>query len=101
MRFKSDKTIEYTGFKAVYSFIENPLDHMPDIGKCAFEAGGFEDFIGSMNITDDRKKHSREYDVPIDCVWTLRVEDSFRLYIQFTKFELTHPNDCHLNYIQV
>jgi hypothetical protein len=42
MRFKSDSTIQYQGFKAVYSFIENPMDHMPDIGKCEFEAGDFQ-----------------------------------------------------------
>ena len=42
MRFHSDETIQYTGFKAVYTFIENPLEHAPDIGKCAFDVSGHQ-----------------------------------------------------------
>ena len=42
LRFSSDKTISYTGFKAVYTYIPNPLGNLPDIGKCEFETGGFQ-----------------------------------------------------------
>ena len=42
MRFSTDCTIQYMGFKAVYQQIQNPLDHLPDIGKCAFDAAGFQ-----------------------------------------------------------
>ena len=42
MRFISDSTIQYQGFKAVYQYIVNPLDPKPDIGDCAFEAGGVQ-----------------------------------------------------------
>ena len=85
----------------VHMAVTGLLDHMPDIGKCEFEAGDFQDFVGSANISDDRRSHSLTYDVPIDCVWTLRVEEAFKMYIQFNQYELKHPNDCHLNYIQV
>lgn len=101
LRFKSDGNIEYRGFKVVYSFIENPLGNLPDMGKCAFEGGGFQEFVGSSNITDVRRQHSLRYDVPVDCVWTIKVEESFKLYIQFMDYDLEHPNDCHLNFIQV
>ena len=33
---------QYAGFKAVYRYIPNPLDNLPDIGKCTFEAGGHQ-----------------------------------------------------------
>lgn len=101
LRFKSDATVEYNGFRAEYSFIENPLEFMPDIGKCEFEAGDFQDFIGSDNISHSRIEHSIVYDAPIDCVWTIQVDEGYKLYLQFTKYELKHPNDCHLNYLQV
>ena len=101
LRFSSDKTISYTGFKAVYTFIPNPLGNLPDIGKCTFETGGFQDFIGTANISQDRIDHSRTYDTPVDCVWTIRAEIGFQIYIQFPEYHLEHPNDCHTNYIQV
>lgn len=101
LRFSSDKTISYTGFKAVYTYIPNPLGNLPDIGKCEFETGGFQGFISSTNITQDRRDHTISYDTPIDCVWTIRAEMGFQIYIQFTEYELQHPNDCHTNYIQV
>ena len=45
-RFESDATIEYGGFKAVYSFIPSPLETLPFIPKCEFEVGGATGFIG-------------------------------------------------------
>jgi len=46
LRFISDGTIEYSGFKAVYDFIPNPMEIIPFIPKCEFEIGGAMDFIG-------------------------------------------------------
>ena len=46
-RFVSDGTIEYSGFKAVYQFIPNPLETLPFIPKCEFEVGGSTGFIGN------------------------------------------------------
>ena len=59
------------------------------------------DFIGSANISQDRIDHSMMYDTPIDCVWTIRVELNFKVYLQFPEYELQEPNDCNINYIQV
>lgn len=101
LRFSSDKTISYMGFKAVYTFIPNPLSNLPDIGKCTFETGGFQDFIGTSNITEDRLQHSLTYDTPIDCVWSIRADKGYKIYLQFPEYQLDHPNDCHINYIQV
>ena len=89
------------GFKAVYTFIPNPLSNLPDIGKCTFETGGFQDFIGTSNITEDRLQHSLTYDTPIDCVWSIRADKGYKIYLQFPEYQLDHPNDCHINYIQV
>jgi hypothetical protein len=31
----------------------------------------------------------------------VKAPENYKIYIQFEKYKLTHPNDCHLNYIQV
>ncbi len=56
---------------------------------------------GTANISQDRIDHSVTYDAPIDCVWTIRAEKDFKIYLQFPEYQLDQPNDCHLNYIQV
>ena len=53
LRFVSDGTIEYSGFRAVYEYVLNPMEIIPFIPKCEFEIGGAMDFIGelwSMNV---------------------------------------------------
>ena len=77
------------------------MDNLPDIGKCTFEIGGHESFIGSANISQDRIDHSKAYDTPIDCVWTIRTDEDLGIYIQFPEYKLQTPNDCNSNFIQV
>ena len=57
-RFVSDGTIEYNGFRAVYSFIPNPLENIPFISKCEFEIGGATDYIGKISTGCPKKKRS-------------------------------------------
>merc|ERR1712001_440891 len=40
LRFSSDSTIQYKGFKIVYKFIPDPHRKAIDMGKCSFEVGG-------------------------------------------------------------
>ena len=53
LRFRSDETIQYMGFKAVYTFIENPLEHAPDIGNCAFDVEGYQVSRASVQRPDE------------------------------------------------
>jgi len=101
LRFVSDGTIEYNGFRAVYSFIPNPLENIPFISKCEFEIGGATDYIGSSNISEEHREHSKKYGVPLDCTWIIRAEVGKKLYLQFTEYELQMPNDCNYNFIQL
>lgn len=93
--------MEYRGFKAVYNYIENRLDHVPDIGKCEFVSTGNQDFIGTDNITEERMTHARDFDVPLDCVWKIEADADQVVFLKFPVYKLEFPNDCHLNYIQV
>jgi len=101
LRFVSDGTIEYNGFKAVYSFILNPLETLPFIPKCQFEVGGAMDFIGNSNISDEHLHFAENYSMPIDCTWVIRVEKEKKIFLQFVEYKLEQPNDCNFNYIQL
>ena len=101
LRFTSDNTIEYQGFKIVYTSIPNPEGPMPDMGKCKFDIGGSQDFFGTANISEARIANSKDYSVPIDCVWTIQVDENYQVYIKFNEPKLSFPNDCYLNYLQV
>ena len=61
-RFVSDGTIEYSGFKAVYQFIPNPLETLPFIPKCEFEVGGSTGFIGKTQGEMSLTPNSYTYD---------------------------------------
>ena len=65
-RFVSDGTIEYSGFKAVYQFIPNPLETLPFIPKCEFEVGGSTGFIGKH--FQQKKKTFMQY---MSELWTV------------------------------
>ena len=118
MRFTSDSTIEYSGFRAVYSYIRNPKPPMADIGECNFKLSGDEVkkkqmlgnafycsriqvTFGHFNISQARKEHALQNNVPVDCVWTISVKEGDTIYMQMPEYELSHPNECNLNYIQV
>jgi len=102
MRFISDGTIEYNGFKVVYEFVKNPFENtVPALPACQFEVGGVSDFIGHSNISEEQINHAKTYGVPIDCTWILKVEPELKIYIQFSLYELMEPNDCNFNFIQV
>lgn len=101
LRFVSDGTIEYSGFKAVYTYIPNPLEQIPLIAKCEFEVSGSMEWIGSSNISEEQVDFAKKYGEPIDCTWILRAELGMNIYIQFSEYELAEPNDCNYNFIQI
>ena len=65
-------------------------------------AFSFQDFIGTDNITDARRKHALTFGTPVDCVWAIHAEKDHQISLSFPEggWKLKHPNDCHLNYIQ-
>lgn len=101
LRFVSDGTIEYNGFRAVYEYIQNPLESLPYIPKCEFEVGGNQDFIGTPNISEAQMNFASKHGVPLECTWIIRSQQSKLIYIQFSEYELEEPNDCNFNFIEV
>lgn len=101
LRFVSDATIEYGGFRAVYDFIPNPLETLPMIAKCEFDVGGPMGYIGSANISTEHTDYATKYGEPVDCTWIVRADPGTQIFIQFQEYELEKPNDCNFNYIQI
>lgn len=102
LRFVSDATIEYGGFRAVYDYIPNPLEATPPpMAKCEFEVGGSMDWLGSANVSAEAMTHAARWGEPIDCTWVIRADPGKQIYIQFKEYELAEPNDCNYNYLQI
>jgi len=101
LRFVSDATIEYGGFKAVYDYIPNPLETLPLIAKCEFELGGPMGYLGNSNVSEEHISYATKYGEPIDCTWIITADPGSVIFIQFAEFELSMPNDCNFNYIQL
>jgi len=101
LRFVSDQTIEYGGFKAVYDYIPNPLETLPLIAKCEFELGGPMGYLGNSNVSEEHIAYATKYGEPIDCTWIITADPGSQIFIQFAEFELAMPNDCNFNYIQL
>ena len=76
-------------------------------GDTLFESKTFHFFhlsillLGSSNISEEHREHSKKYGVPLDCTWIIRAEVGKKLYLQFTEYELQMPNDCNYNFIQL
>ncbi|RZF33315.1 hypothetical protein LSTR_LSTR007660 [Laodelphax striatellus] len=104
LRFHSDETIEYSGFKAVYSQIPKPTglpgEH-PELGMCRIETEGYEGFVNRSDIDPERVRTSLMYGVPLDCMWVIRVQEGWRIQLHFSTFSLERPNDCDSNFIDI
>lgn len=73
LRFVSDTSIEYNGFKGVYHYIPNPIGTLPYIPKCEFEIVGDQDFISSENISQVHLDHAK------------KIQDPHRLHMEHTR----------------
>ncbi|XP_064467600.1 neuropilin and tolloid-like protein 1 [Ornithodoros turicata] len=101
LKFVSDASIEYTGFKAVYSFSPAPKTHEPPPEECRFDVGGVNGTIGSMDIKPSHYNHSTQHQLPLECTWNIRVKKNWQVYMTFNKYKLTDPHNCRTNFIDI
>ena len=60
------------------------------------------DFLpGNSNVSEEHISYATKYGEPIDCTWIITADPGSQIFIQFAEFELSMPNDCNFNYIQV
>ncbi|XP_041978307.1 neuropilin and tolloid-like protein 1 [Aricia agestis] len=97
MKFKSDDTIEYEGFRINIQFI--PTSTSISIPKsCYFELEGMYGIIDSSKIEDCRQRTTNQ---ALDVLWTIKVPENHRINLNFTSYSLAKPNDCEDNLVQV
>ncbi|XP_076333276.1 uncharacterized protein LOC143237663 isoform X3 [Tachypleus tridentatus] len=101
IKFSSDDSIEYTGFRAVYKFSPVESFNRPEKEVCLYRRGGSDGIITNEDIQDKMFNYSLTWNVPLDCTWIIKVSQGLKMYLSFKKYELTHPNNCELNYIDI
>ena len=102
LRFSSDDNIEYTGFRAVYQFLIDTRPTRPDLGPCRFQVQDMLDgTFGRNDIPDEMVQYSRDYQVPLDCTWTVTVAETQKIQLSFPAYSLVAANECDLNYIEI
>lgn len=56
---------------------------------------------GHANISEEHAEYASKYGEPVDCTWIITADPGSQIFIQFREFELSMPNDCNYNYIQL
>ncbi|XP_042882220.1 neuropilin and tolloid-like protein 1 isoform X1 [Penaeus japonicus] len=101
LKFISDETIEYKGFRAVYTHIKNTALDRPYIEPCRYHLQGDQGKITSADVDEHRLEYSRVHNHPIDCTWIVNVKPRHRIFMSFKEFKLEKPNECDMNYIDI
>ncbi|XP_076373643.1 neuropilin and tolloid-like protein 2 [Tachypleus tridentatus] len=101
LKFHSDDSIEYLGFKAVYQFFPLEDFHRPPPEECIFHKSGSDGFISNSDISQSMLNYSLNWNVSLDCTWAIEVYPTWKMYLTFQKYQLAHPNNCDLNYIDI
>ncbi|CAL1295836.1 unnamed protein product, partial [Larinioides sclopetarius] len=102
LQFKSDESIEYEGFRAVYDFVK-----MPNLGssntdvekECSIRFSGHSGTVQKSQMQPYYEKYSNEDTV--ECMWIIETEAGKKLYLNFKDFSLNKPNDCDQNLLQI
>ncbi|XP_022234993.1 neuropilin and tolloid-like protein 2, partial [Limulus polyphemus] len=75
--------------------------HRPPPEECIFHKGGSDGFISNNDISESMFNYSLSWNVSLDCTWAIEVYPSWKMYLTFQKYQLAHPNNCDLNYIDI
>nr|XP_018897448.1 PREDICTED: uncharacterized protein LOC109030773 [Bemisia tabaci]XP_018897449.1 PREDICTED: uncharacterized protein LOC109030773 [Bemisia tabaci]XP_018897450.1 PREDICTED: uncharacterized protein LOC109030773 [Bemisia tabaci] len=103
LRFHSDENIEYSGFRAVYSFIQKPTSavYIPELETCNINVTGSEGFVNRTDIDPEHVRLATTHNLPLDCIWVITVQTGWRIQLNWMKFNLDRPNDCDSNFVDV
>ncbi|XP_055910064.1 neuropilin and tolloid-like protein 1 isoform X2 [Eupeodes corollae] len=101
LHFHSDESIEYSGFTAVYEFIDRPKEAISTELNCTLEKDGYEGFINSTDVPEYVQSNVTKYKIPLDCMWIIRVTEGWKIQVKFLQFSLNKPNDCEINFIDI
>ncbi|XP_055892124.1 neuropilin and tolloid-like protein 2 isoform X2 [Biomphalaria glabrata] len=111
LRFKSDDVLQYTGFKAVYSYhkdntqndaaVVNKVESYP---ACYFHLRlGLDKSFDYFTTADLSGEEELELPkgAPVDCTWEIFTERGYSIYLNGQDIRLNHTKGCHRNNITV
>ncbi|XP_073986483.1 neuropilin and tolloid-like isoform X2 [Rhodnius prolixus] len=103
LRFHSDENAEYSGFRAVYEEVKKPGVLGTDVpeAQCHKYLSGIEGYVNKSDIDQEFTQRSKDFGVPLECMWTIRVDFGWRIQLHFNKFALKVPNDCESNFVDI
>ncbi|XP_071054364.1 uncharacterized protein [Onthophagus taurus] len=103
LHFKSDDTVEHSGFKAVYQFVNRSEDaKTPEIRPCNISISGeHQGRLNKSNIDNETLLFNKINKMPIDCIWEITADEGWKVQLSFKKFKLDRPNDCEANFVDV
>ncbi|GBP49802.1 Neuropilin and tolloid-like protein 2 [Eumeta japonica] len=97
LKFHSDDTIEYEGFKISIKFEASAISRSIPASCYINKTGGDRyGVIGLKEIPDDCKNSS-----PLDVLWNITTPNNTKIHLNFTTYKLKFINDCTKNYIQI
>lgn len=101
LHFHSDDNIEYSGFTIVYELIPRSTPSVIDEEGCRMVRDGFEGFINRTDVPYASVRAVVEHGVALDCMWTITVQEDWKIQLSFEKFKLDKPNECDSNFIEI
>ncbi|XP_037938779.1 uncharacterized protein LOC119671948 isoform X1 [Teleopsis dalmanni] len=101
LHFHSDESIEYSGFTAVYEFIDRNREAPITDLNCTIDKDGYEGFINSTDVPTGIKETVTKNKIALDCIWRIQVQDKWKIQVKFLQFRLNKPNDCNVNFLDI
>ncbi|XP_033244518.1 uncharacterized protein LOC108163215 isoform X2 [Drosophila miranda] len=101
LHFHSDETIEYTGFSAVYEYLDRNREAPSTDLNCTIEKDGYEGFINSTDVPADIREQVIRNKIALDCIWRIQVKENWKIFLKFLDFKLSKPNDCETNFLDI
>ncbi|XP_028172948.1 neuropilin and tolloid-like protein 1 isoform X1 [Ostrinia furnacalis] len=99
LKFVSDDTIEYEGFRINIAFRQEPKSHIVPSDCYNEPIKGMHGEIGIGKIKPSCLEESKGQ--ALDVLWTINTPENTKIYLNFTRYELEFPNECEENVIQV
>ncbi|XP_026728615.1 neuropilin and tolloid-like protein 2 [Trichoplusia ni] len=97
LKFHSDDTIEYDGFRINIEFKEGPSHLIPESCYKTFDGQKF----GVIDTTKIDPTCTSYPNQALDVLWTIKAPENTKIYLNFTTYQLSKPNECNENIIQV
>uniref|UniRef100_A0A1I8NNB6 CUB domain-containing protein n=1 Tax=Stomoxys calcitrans TaxID=35570 RepID=A0A1I8NNB6_STOCA len=101
LHFHSDESIEYTGFTAVYEFMDRTRDAPSTDLNCTIEKHGDEGFVNSTDVPTEIREIVAANKIALDCMWRIQVQEKWKIQVKFIDFKLSKPNDCDVNFLDI